>query len=148
MLRQSFQQLNPGLARKTPDGNFFNLDFNRPRIFRVAMTKRVDPDAPDNVDQRIAVDVGHGASLGFLDRDSGQQSKILQSRSQVFVFALSKLSALRSWDGRLDGRLLVRGLLNRLFHQAYVRLPKTKRRWSGKLNKTPTKEAVIAREIA
>ena len=81
MLRQLFEELDPGFARETPDGSFFNLGLNRLHVFRMTMTQRVDADAPDNIDQGIAVDVSHGAASGFLNGDSCQQSKALQSRS-------------------------------------------------------------------
>src|SRR4029453_7215345 len=148
MLRQSFEELDPRFARETPDGGFFTLGLNRLHVPWMTMTERVDADATDDIDQGIAVDVSHGASSGFLNGDSCQQSKVFESRSQMFIFSPPKSSTPRPWDGRLDGRLLILRLLNRIFHQAYVCRRNTKRRWSGKLNRIPTKKAVIAFEIA
>src|SRR5215470_823628 len=125
-LGEFFQQLNSRLACETPDGSLFNLCLNRLYVFGMAVTQRIDANAADNIDQRIAIDVGNGAATGFFDGDSRHQSKALQARSQMFIFSFAKLLAFGPWNGRMDERLLVLRLVYRPFHQAYFCRSKTK----------------------
>lgn len=116
MLRQLFEQLDARFARKTADAARFNLRLNCLNVCGMAVTERVYADTADNVYKGVAVDIGNCAAARLFHCDAGEQSKILQSGSQMLIFTLAQAFTQRSRDGRFDCGFLLSRLPDWVFH--------------------------------
>src|SRR6516162_6361629 len=52
------------------------------------MAERIDPDAPDEVEQRVSVDIGDGAPDRMVDHDARHDRVALEAGGDVLVLAL------------------------------------------------------------
>src|SRR5262245_38816127 len=96
------------------------------------MAERVDPDAADEVEKRVAVDVGYRASLGVVDDDAGLPCVSLKARSDDLVFAFSERATLRSRHFRDELCVLIRRVRRlRGGHPSPGSTRNTTARWSG-----------------
>ena len=110
VLREPLEQLDARLARHRADRRARRLLLDRLDPRRMRVTERADRDAADEVEERVAVDVGDRGALCVVDDDAGHQRVALRARREVRVFALPQGLALRARDRGLEVTVLVRGL--------------------------------------
>jgi hypothetical protein len=108
--RQALGQIDPGARGERPDGDLGRLLHQRVDEHRVRVPESADVDAADEVEVRVAVDVGDSAPPPLLDDDAGHDRVALQAGRGVGVLARAQGPALGAGDGGADGRALVLGL--------------------------------------
>ena len=123
--REALDELHASAAREGPDGCGHHLIADGTDHLRVRVTQRVHTDAADDVEERIAVDVGDGAAERGFDGHSGLDRVALEPRRDVRVLSSTQGNALRPGHERLQVDLLILGVRRRAngggVHRAWVR---------------------------
>jgi hypothetical protein len=70
MLSKAIQKVHARFRRKTSDRSFLDLFLNCFNVFGMTVSEAVDADATDDIDERIAIQIGDGATASFLDHDA------------------------------------------------------------------------------
>jgi hypothetical protein len=83
---QAFDQLDARFAGERPDVRSRDLSLYGFDDEWMRMAERVDPDASDEVEERIAIDVRDGASTRLIDDDTCHYGVPLQAWCDVGLF--------------------------------------------------------------
>ena len=92
---QTLDQLDPSRRRERADRRCRHLLLNRCHEGRVRVAKRVHGNTADEIDEGIAIDVGHRAAPPLFHDDAGHHGIALQARRHVRILATAQLLALR-----------------------------------------------------